>query len=402
MIGVPKQRAEAAGVRQRERAARHLVRRQLLRAPALGEIGQRARQPEQVELLGVVDDRHDEILAVVDRDGDAEVDVALDDDVGAAQLGVDPRPVLDRLDGRAHDERQERGLDAVARGELLVDGRAHLPAARHVDLEERGDVHGVVDRGAQVAARSPCGCSTSARSSRRPQRARSAPTAWRRSAPARPARQARRGAGAAARRRRLRSGRGAVPRAAEEHLDVALGHAAAAAGARDLRDVEPVLGHHARDDGRHERAAGRGSRRWRPLRAPEPRGVGAPTTGMAWKCGASAEAGGATSGGSAGAGGSPPERGRGSGSRSRAAGAALPARAPRAGAAGVAERRAQRRRPCRSRRCACPRRRSRPRRRAARGRCRSRARGPRCRPCRSRSRRSSRPPSRPRRPACAR
>ena len=35
-----------------------------------------------------MDDRDDEILAVVDRDGDAEVDVALDDDLVAAHSAL--------------------------------------------------------------------------------------------------------------------------------------------------------------------------------------------------------------------------------------------------------------------------------------------------------------------------
>ncbi len=49
---------------------------ELLRAGALGEILDRPRDAEQVLLLGVADHGDDEALAVVEGDGDAEVDGA--------------------------------------------------------------------------------------------------------------------------------------------------------------------------------------------------------------------------------------------------------------------------------------------------------------------------------------
>ena len=39
-----------------------------------GEVGDRAGHPEQVEVLRVLDHRHDQPLAVLERDGDPEVD----------------------------------------------------------------------------------------------------------------------------------------------------------------------------------------------------------------------------------------------------------------------------------------------------------------------------------------
>ena len=82
-------RAELAGVGDGERAAVHFFRLELLRARPLGDVGDRAAQPEQVLLVGVLDDRHDQ--AALERDGDPEVDVLLVDDVVAVERGVDDR-----------------------------------------------------------------------------------------------------------------------------------------------------------------------------------------------------------------------------------------------------------------------------------------------------------------------
>ena len=56
------------------------------------------------------------------------------------------------------------------------------------------------------------------------------------------------------RARRPAGGRGGAVTLLQELLDVLLGHASAAAGAGDLRDIERVLRDHARDDRRHEAA----------------------------------------------------------------------------------------------------------------------------------------------------
>ena len=70
------ERAVAAGVRDRERAALDVVGQQLLVARALREVGDAARDPEQVEALGVLQHRDDQALAVGELDRVAEVDVA--------------------------------------------------------------------------------------------------------------------------------------------------------------------------------------------------------------------------------------------------------------------------------------------------------------------------------------
>ena len=56
---------------------------------------------------------HDQALAVVERDGDAEVDEALGDDLVAADLGVHARPRLQRVDDGAGDEREVGEAHAV-------------------------------------------------------------------------------------------------------------------------------------------------------------------------------------------------------------------------------------------------------------------------------------------------
>ena len=87
--GRAEQRAEAAGVGDGERAALHLVGLELLGARARGQVGDRAAQAEHVLLVGVLDHRHDQ--ALIERHGDADVDVLLVDDVVAVDRGVDDR-----------------------------------------------------------------------------------------------------------------------------------------------------------------------------------------------------------------------------------------------------------------------------------------------------------------------
>ena len=63
-----------------------------------GEIVDRAAEPEQVLLVGVANHRDDQ--AILERDGDPEVDVFLVDDVLAVDRGVDDRELAQRIDDR--------------------------------------------------------------------------------------------------------------------------------------------------------------------------------------------------------------------------------------------------------------------------------------------------------------
>src|SRR5919201_3552238 len=143
-------RAPAAWVRDRERAALDVVRRQLLVPRALGDIGDPACQPEQVQTLRVLDHRDDQAVSALERDRDSEVDVVLDHHLLAADLGVDPRPVLDRLDRRAGDEGEVRGGDAVALLVLRFEALSDRDDLREVDLEDRRNVRRGVERAAHV------------------------------------------------------------------------------------------------------------------------------------------------------------------------------------------------------------------------------------------------------------
>ena len=75
-------RAEDAGVGDRERALLHFVGTQLLGARPLAEIVDGPRQAEERQLVGVLDHRDDE--PPVERHRDAEVDVPPEDRALAA------------------------------------------------------------------------------------------------------------------------------------------------------------------------------------------------------------------------------------------------------------------------------------------------------------------------------
>ena len=63
MIGVPIRVPKTPGLVMVNVPPAHLVGRQRLAAGAVGEVDDRARQPDQVELLGVLDHRHQQALA---------------------------------------------------------------------------------------------------------------------------------------------------------------------------------------------------------------------------------------------------------------------------------------------------------------------------------------------------
>src|SRR4029077_14733056 len=107
------ERAVAAGIRDRERSAGDVVRRQLLLARAPRDLGDRSRNAEEVEPFRVLHDGNDQPLAVGELDGEPEVDVVPRDDLVAADLAVDPRVLPQGLDDRTRDEGEVRRIDAV-------------------------------------------------------------------------------------------------------------------------------------------------------------------------------------------------------------------------------------------------------------------------------------------------
>ena len=83
----------------------------LLRARG-GEIGDRAGQPEEILLVGVLDDRDDK--APIERDGNSHIDILMVDDGLAVDRRVHDRYGAQRIDDGFHDERQVRELRAGA------------------------------------------------------------------------------------------------------------------------------------------------------------------------------------------------------------------------------------------------------------------------------------------------
>ena len=80
---------EGAWIRDRERAAGHLVGFQLFVPRAVRQIGDSAAQPEKVPFVSVPDHRHDQ--TPVERDRNADVDFLVVDDVVAVNRGVHDR-----------------------------------------------------------------------------------------------------------------------------------------------------------------------------------------------------------------------------------------------------------------------------------------------------------------------
>jgi hypothetical protein len=130
----PELRAELPWIRDREGAALDVIRFQLLRARALGKVGDRAAEAEQVLLVGLFDHGNDE--AAFKRHCDADVDVLAVDDVVAVERGIDDGKAPQRGDHGLGNERHIRQL----RPTLLVLGFLLLANAldgREVHVEDR-------------------------------------------------------------------------------------------------------------------------------------------------------------------------------------------------------------------------------------------------------------------------
>ena len=81
--------------------------------------------PRRLQLLGVVDDRHDQALEV-EVDGDAEVDVVVDDERVVAHRPVEVGELGQRLHRGPGDEGQVGEAEALLGLEPLAVGPAHL------------------------------------------------------------------------------------------------------------------------------------------------------------------------------------------------------------------------------------------------------------------------------------
>src|SRR6185436_3550849 len=124
------QRAENAWVRDRERAALDFFRLELFAARTRRQVLNGPAGPQHVALVRAANDRYDQSL--LERDGNAEVDVFLVDDVLAVDRGVRERELPDRVDRGLRDERRVGEL----RTGRLVPGLVLQP-----DLVDAPEVH---------------------------------------------------------------------------------------------------------------------------------------------------------------------------------------------------------------------------------------------------------------------
>src|SRR2546425_830817 len=133
--------AEGADVGDREGATAQVVERRLALAHALGQRAQLARHVEHRLLVDVAQHGHDQ--TALGGDGDAEVDVALDDQLpgGGVEGRVERRVLAERLRGRLQEKsRQRQGHAArLHRLEIALDDRVELRDVRAVEVRDVGD-----------------------------------------------------------------------------------------------------------------------------------------------------------------------------------------------------------------------------------------------------------------------
>src|SRR2546428_6898963 len=133
--------AEYTGIRDRESATLHVVGAETLCARAFAEVVHRFGETEDVFFVGVLDDRHDQ--TPIECDGDADVVIAVIDDVALIHRCVDDRPLAKAGDDRLYDERHVGELRAslgiavlVLAAKLVATGAADLATG----ARSRGDM----------------------------------------------------------------------------------------------------------------------------------------------------------------------------------------------------------------------------------------------------------------------
>src|SRR5712664_2926253 len=134
------QAAKDARVGNRERAFLHFLGLQLFRTRALREVVHVALDAENVFLVGVFHHRDEQ--APVERHGDADVDLLVQDHIGAVERGVQRREGAQPRDRGLHEERHERQLGLVALFEFVLGLRAQGGHLGHVDFVDRVHVRG--------------------------------------------------------------------------------------------------------------------------------------------------------------------------------------------------------------------------------------------------------------------
>src|SRR5580700_2331098 len=136
------QAAEDAGVGDGEGAFGDFVGLELFCAGALCEIVHGAGDAQEIFLLGVLDNRDDQ--APVERDGDADVALLVQDDVGAVNRGVHGGKGAQGFHGSADEEGHEGELGAAGFFKLRFHFGPQRSNGRHIrfvhGIDVRGDV----------------------------------------------------------------------------------------------------------------------------------------------------------------------------------------------------------------------------------------------------------------------
>ena len=126
--------AEHAGIRDGERAALNVLDLQLLVSCPVGQILNRAAQVDETEPVGMANHWDDE--ALIERDGDAEIDVLFVHDRVAVDRCVGERILADRVGRRFRDEHRVSQPGAGRLVRRLVFSPQRVDAAE-IDLERR-------------------------------------------------------------------------------------------------------------------------------------------------------------------------------------------------------------------------------------------------------------------------
>src|SRR6185312_3582696 len=131
--------ADAAQRADREAAAGHLGRAELLLARLLRDLAEVARKVEQALLVAIPDHRHHQAVGRVHRD--ADVEVLLQDQLLArlVERGVELRKLFQRRDHRLDLEHQRADLQILVLGAELLAERLHLGDVGVLVLGDVGD-----------------------------------------------------------------------------------------------------------------------------------------------------------------------------------------------------------------------------------------------------------------------
>ena len=129
--------AEGAAVADGEGAAGHLFHTQLALRGFLAVIGDLLLDLGKAHLISVAQNGHHQ--AARRTDGDADVKVAVVDDVVAIHRRVEHREFFQRMHRRFDKEAHEAELDAMLFLKTLLEALAHFHDRGHVDLVEGGE-----------------------------------------------------------------------------------------------------------------------------------------------------------------------------------------------------------------------------------------------------------------------